>query len=79
MRLINARYAGKCKGCATSIHSGATVAHLGRGQTYCLACAASIDDGRTDVVTIYFPTTGKTMVRNRAGCCIDAPCCGCCS
>ena len=27
----------------------------------------------------YFPSTGGEYYRNKAGRCIDAPCCGCCS
>lgn len=27
----------------------------------------------------YFPSTGTYIYQNKAGRCIDAPCCGCCS
>lgn len=43
VRIMTARYAGRCKACAAHITPGDAMAHAGRGQSYCLPCADTID------------------------------------
>jgi hypothetical protein len=73
-RTMTARFPGRCRGCDAGIVPGDIIVHGGRGKTYHVDC-----NGRTEITTIYFPSTGNTIYRNARGRCEDAPCCGCCT
>lgn len=62
---------------------GAVVPALGgrwarRGQGWVVQHIACAESGRPSVVTVRFGED-STIIRNRNGTCIDAPCCGCCT
>jgi hypothetical protein len=74
-RTLTARYIGTCRKCAGPISPGDLILFLGKGRTVHANCAAT----GSDVIEVYFPSTGNRIYRNRRGTCEDAPCCGCCT
>ena len=73
------RYPGPCISCGGYVPKGrGSLQRNGRRWAVrCHACGG--DDPQSKSVSAYFPSTGTTVYRNRAGRCEDAPCCGCCS
>lgn len=75
-KTMTARYSGVCAShtCSKPIKPGDIVVHIRKGTTYHVDC-----DGRKNIVTTYFPSSGETIYQNARGRCEDSPCCGCCS
>jgi len=70
------RYPGPCRYCGARVarNAGDVVKINGRWAVGHLACADA-DGGAVDVFWI----GENEYTRNKAGRCIDAPCCGCCT
>ena len=71
------RYPGRCYYCG-----GTVEAHAGRcwkkGRRWLVAHLDCADDLKARVNVFRF-SSGKEFIRNSAGRCEDAPCCGCCT
>ena len=74
------RYRGDCEECKAFVPAkGGTLYRLagGRHVVYHLACKKLGEGAEARVMTVR--TSGGTFIRNSAGRCEDAPCCGCCT
>lgn len=80
MKVITARYPGRCAGCHQPIAPGDTIRHHGRGESYHEGCPTNSAGGTARSATLY-RGTGRRYSHGFSGRCTheDYPCCGCCS
>lgn len=78
------KYSGSCGKCGTYVpaRTGQLSRVGGRWQITCVDCVDSDDlafsRGDDTSYGVVF-SSGERFIRNRAGRCEDAPCCGCCT
>ena len=75
MKLITAKYRGKCIACGATFAAGTPIGWNGPRQPYHVSCSGKVPS--VSIVTRF--NSGAEVYVNRAGRCLDAPCCGCCS
>jgi len=71
-KTMTARYPGKCSRSGARINPGDTI-------IYNTATRRAELQPDADTITFYGEQGPQHFTRNRAGRCIDAPCCGCCT
>lgn len=72
VRVITARYLGKCGECGAEIKIGQRINYGGRGAVSCEGCRP-LARVKTRYGSRVYGGQSATGAR-----CIDAPCCGCC-
>ena len=87
---FRAKYPGRCARTGARINPGDVVQSVGY-RRYALAVDPELDNETAESVGRYmaqamekgrcdvFNIGGAEYIRNKAGRCIDAPCCGCCT
>jgi len=71
-------YRAKCHTCGRMVPANGGYLTKEGGQ-WIVRHPACSDSGAPAVVSYYFPDSGETVIQNKNGRCIDAPCCGCCT
>jgi hypothetical protein len=71
-KTMPARYPGKCSRTGARINPGDTI-------IYNTATRRAELQPDADTITFYGEHGPQHFIRNRAGRCEDAPCCGCCT
>jgi hypothetical protein len=82
---MTARFAGRCALSGVPIRKGDWITYDTVTRKAYLTehddCQVSFNDytNRRNYVSHVFNVGGQELYRNKAGRCIDAPCCGCCT